>query len=98
MLHKHVRHAWRSAKNLFGNVYFHGKKLLHNFDHGVDITRRILDTAGPVIRDLGGSSELARAHGALQTYDQARAKVLPADQRGVSLLGGLRRTVPELGL
>ena len=98
MIYKHVQHAWRNAKNLFGNVYFHGKKLLHNFDHGVDITRRILDTAAPVIRDLGGGSELARAHGALQTYDQARAKVLAADQRGTSLLSGLRKAAPELGL
>ncbi len=98
MLHKTAQHAWRSTKNFFGHAYLHGKRILHNVDYGVDITKRILQTAAPVIRDLGGGSELARARGALADYDVMKAKVLGADRTGQHLLGGLRARVPELGL
>ena len=98
MLHKTAQHVWRSTKNFFGHAYLHGKRFLHNVDHGVDITRRILQTAAPVIRDLGGGSELARARGALADYDTIKARVLAGDRTGQHLLGGLRARVPELGL
>ena len=65
MIYKAAQHAWRNAKNFFGHAYLHGKRFLHNVDYGVDITKRILQTAAPVIRDLGGSSELGRAQRAL---------------------------------
>ena len=76
----------------------HGKRIMRDIDYGVDITKRILQTAASVIRDLGGSSELARARGALADYDTMKAKVLGADHTGQKLLGGLRTRVPELGL
>ena len=98
MLHKAAQRVWRSTKNFFGHAYLHGKRILHNVDHGVSVTRRILETAAPVIRDLGASSELARARGALADYDAMKAKVLGADRTGQHLLGGLRTRVPELGL
>ena len=97
-LGKAAQHAWRNAKNFFGHAYLHGKRILHNVDYGVDITRRILQTAAPVIRDLGGGSELARARGALADYDTIKARVLAGDRTGQHLLGGLRARVPELGL
>jgi len=98
MIYKAAQHAWRNTKNFFGHAYLHGKRFLHNVDYGVDITKRILQTAAPVIRDLGGGSELARARGALADYDTLKAKVLGADRTGQHLLGGLRARVPELGL
>ena len=98
MLHKAAQRMWRNTKNFFGHAYLHGKRLLHNVDYGVDITRRILQTAAPVIRDLGGGSELGRAQRALDDYDKMKAKVLGADRTGQHLLGGLRSRVPELGL
>ena len=98
MIYKAAQHAWRSTKNFFGHAYLHGKRILHNVDHGVSIMRRILETAAPVIRDLGGSSELGRAQRALGDYDTIKAKVLGADRTGQHLLGGLRARVPELGL
>ena len=87
MIYKAAQHARRNAKNMFGNV-----------DRGIDVTRRVLDTAAPVIRDLGGSSELGRAQRALCDYDTIKAKVLGAGRTGQHLLGGLRTRVPELGL
>ena len=81
-----------------GQAYMHGKRILRGVDYGRDITKRILQTAAPVIRDLGGGSELARARGALADYDVMKAKVLGADRTGQHLLGGLRARVPELGL
>jgi len=98
MIYKAAQHAWRSTKNFFGHAYLHGKRILHNVDHGVSITRRILETAAPVIRDLGGGSELGRAQRALGDYDTMKAKVLGADRTGQRLMGGLRARVPELGL
>ena len=98
MIYKAAQHVWRSTKNFFGHAYLHGKRILHNVDHGVSVTRRILETAAPVIRDLGASSELARARGALADYDTMKAKVLGADRTGQRLLGRLRARVPELGL
>ena len=98
MIYKAAQHAWRSTKNFFGHTYLHGKRSLHNVDHGVSIARRILETAAPVIRDLGGGSELGRAQRALGDYDTMKAKVLGADRAGQHLLGGLRTRVPELGL
>ena len=98
MLYKAAQHAWWSTKNFFGHAYLHGKRILHNVDHGVSVTRRILETAAPVIRDLGASSELARARGALADYDTIKARVLAGDRTGQHLLGGLRARVPELGL
>ena len=98
MIYKAAQHAWRNAKNMFGNAYMHGKRILRDIDYGVDITKRILQTAAPVIRDLGGSSGLGRARGALADYDVMKAKVIGADRTGQHLLGGLRRSVPELGL
>ena len=98
MIDKAAQHAWRNAKNMFGNAYMHGKRILRDIDYGVDITKRILQTAAPVIRDLGGSSGLGRARGALADYDVMKAKVIGADRTGQHLLGGLRRSVPELGL
>ena len=98
MLHKAAPHAWCSTKHFFGNAYIHGKRILRDIDYGVDITRRILQTAAPVIRDLGGGSELGRAQRALGDYDVMKAKVLGADRTGQHLLGGLRARVPELGL
>ena len=97
-LGKAAQHAWRNAKNMFGQAYMHGKRFLHNVDYGVDITKRILQTAAPVIRDLGGVSELGRARRALGDYDMMKAKVLGADRTGQNLLGSLRTRVPELGL
>ena len=98
MIYKAGQHMWRSTKNFFGQAYMHGKRFLHNVDYGVDITKRILQTAAPVIRDLGGGSELGRARRALGDYDMMKAKVLGADRTGQHLLGGLRARVPELGL
>ena len=96
MIYKAAQHAWRTANNFWGHAYLHGKRILRDVDYGVDITKRILQTAAPVIRDVGGGSELARATGALADYDTMKAKVLGADRTGQQLLGGLRRTVPEL--
>jgi len=98
MIYKAAQHAWRNTKNFFGHAYLHGKRLLRDIDYGVDITRRILQTAAPVIRDLGGGSELGRAHRALGDYETMKARVLGADRTGQHLLGGLRTRVPELGL
>ncbi len=98
MLHKAAQHVWRSTKNFFGNAYMHGKRILRDIDYGVDITKRILQTPAPVIRDLGGSSELARARGALADYDVMEAQVLGADWTGQHFLSGLRIRVPDLGL
>ena len=98
MIYKAAQHAWRNTKNFIGNAYLHGKRFLRDIDTGVDITRRILQTAAPVIRDLGGGSELGRAQRALGDYDMMKAKVLGADRTGQHLLGGLRARVPELGL
>ena len=98
MIYRATQAAWRHTKNMFGNAYFHTKRFLHHVDRGIDVTRRVLDTAAPVIRDLGGSSELHRARGALQDYDTMKAKVIGADKTGQHLLGGLRKSVPELGL
>jgi len=98
MIYKAAQHAWRNTKNFFGHAYLSSKRLLRDIDYGVDITRRILQTAAPVIRDLGGSSGLGRAREALADYDVMKAKVLGADRTGQHLLGGLRARVPELGL
>ena len=98
MIYKAAAHAWRNAKNFFGHAYMHGKRILRDIDHGVDIAKRIIQTAAPVIRDLGGGSELGRAQRALGDYDMMKAKVLGADRTGQHLLGGLRARVPELGL
>ena len=98
MIYKAAQHAWRTAKNFWGNAYMHGKRILRDVDYGVDITKRILQTAAPVISDLGGGSGLGRARGALQDYDTMKAKVIGADRTGQHLLGGLRKSVPELGL
>ena len=98
MIYKAAQHAWRNAKNFFGHAYLHGKRILRDVGYGVDITKRILLTAAPVISDLGGGSGLGRARGALQDYDAMKAKVLGADRTGQHLLGGLRTRVPELGL
>ena len=93
-----IQELKEQAKDLFGQTYMTGKRLMHNVDYGVDVTRRDLQTAAPVISDLGGASGLARARGALQDYDVVKAKVLGADRTGQHLLGGLRARVPELGL
>ena len=98
MIYKAAQHAWRNAKNFFGHAYLHGKRILRDIDYGVDVTKRILQTAAPVISDLGGGSGLGRARGALQDYDTVKARVLGADKTGQHLLGGLRTRVPELGL
>ena len=98
MIYKAAQHAWRNAKNFFGRAYLHGKRLLRDIDYGVDVTKRILQTAAPVISDLGGGSGLGRARGALQDYEQVKARVLGVDKTGQHLLGGLRKSVPELGL
>ena len=98
MIYKAAQHAWRNAKNFFGHAYLHGKRILRDIDYGVDVTKRILQTAAPVISDLGGASSLGRARGALQDYDTVKARVLGADHTGQKLLGGLRKSVPELGL
>ena len=98
MIYKAAQHAWRSTNNFFGHAYMHGKRILRDIDYGVDITKRIIQTAAPVIRDLGGGSELGRAQRALGDYDVIKAKVLGADRTGQHLLGGLRSRVPELGL
>ena len=83
---------------MFGQAYMHGKKTLRDVDYGVDVTKRVLQTAAPVISDLGGASGLVRARGALQDYDAIKARVLGADRTGQHLLGGMRARVPELGL
>ena len=98
MIYKAAQHAWRSTKTLFGRAYMQGKRFLRDVDYGVDITKRIFQTAAPVIRDLGGGSELGRAQRALGDYDVLKARVLGADRTGQHLLGGLRARVPELGL
>ena len=98
MIYKAAQHAWRNTKNFFGHAYLSSKRLLRDIDYGVDITRRILQTAAPVIRDLGGSSGLGRARGALADYDVMKARVLGAARTSQHLLGGLRARVPELGL
>ena len=98
MIYKAAQHAWRNTKNFFAHAYLHGKRFLHNVDYGIDITKRILQTAAPVIRDLGGGSELGRARRALGDYDTMKARVIGADRTGQHLLGGLRSRVPELGL
>ena len=98
MIYKAAQHAWRNTKNFVGHAYLHGKRLLRDIDYGVDITKRILQTAAPLLSDLGGRSGLGRTRGALADYDTMKAKVLGADRTGQQLLGGLRARVPELGL
>ena len=98
MIYKAAQHAWRNAKNFFGHADLHGKRILRDVDDGVDIRKRIFQTAAPVNSDLSGASGLGRARGALADYDTMKAKVLGADRTGLSLLSGLRTRVPELGL
>ena len=98
MLYRAAQRAWVTAKNFWGQAYMHGKRILRDVDYGVDITKRILQTAAPVISDLGGASSLGRARRAQQDYDAMKAKVIGADRTGQHLLGGLRTRVPELGL
>ena len=98
MIYKVAQHAWRNTKNFFGHAYMHGKRILRDIGYGVNITKRILQTVAPVIRDLGGGSELGRARRALGDYDTIKAKVLGAGRTGQHLLGGFRTRVPELGL
>ena len=76
----YVRYNLNKAKKHIGNKYVESKRLLHNIDHGVRLTKKVYSAVAPVINSLAGNEHFSKinkhAMKAISGYDNIRKNVI----------------------
>ena len=93
----YVRYNFNKAKTSIGNKYAEGKRLLHNVDHGVRLTKKVYSAVAPVINSLAGNENFSKINKhvikAISGYDNIRQSVMKNHEQAE---GHINQTVSNL--
>ena len=88
----------RLKSNVAG-LYSHGKHFASMLDNAVQVGRRAYGVLRPMLEQSAtGKRATGGVSNALMSYDQLRGDVLSAHDKTQSVIGNLRKAVPEIGL
>ncbi len=94
-----IAQSFGRLKSHVAGVYTHGKHFASMLDNAVQVGRRAYGAVRPLLdQSATGKRVSGVANNALQSYDQLRGDVLSAHDKTHSVLGNLRKAVPEIGL
>jgi hypothetical protein len=86
-------------KSHVAGVYTHGKHFASMLDNAVQVGRRAYGVLRPMLENSATGQRVAGGvSNALMNYDQLRGDVLSAHDKTHSVIGKLRKAVPEIGL
>ena len=86
-------------KSHVAGVYTHGKHFASMLDNAVQVGRRACGVLRPMLeQSTTGKRVTDGVNNALMSYDQLRGDVLSAHDKTHSVIGSLRKAVPEIGL
>ena len=86
-------------KSHVAGVYTHGKHFASMLDNAVQVGRRAYGVIRHMLEDTATGKRVAcGVNNALMSYDQLRGDVLSAHDKTHSVIGNLRKAVPEIGL
>ena len=94
-----LQHTFNRLKSHVVGAYQQGRHWAGMLDNAVQVGRRAYGVVRPLLdQSATGKRVSGVANNALQSYDQLRGDVLSAHERTHSVLGNLRKAVPEIGL
>jgi hypothetical protein len=80
-------------------VYNHSKHFASMMDNAVQVGRRAYGVLKPMLEDTStGKRVSGGVNSALMSYDQLKGDVLSTHDKAHSVIGALRKAVPEIGL
>ena len=86
-------------KSHVAGVYRHGKDFASMLDNAVQVGRRAYGVIRPLLEGSATGNRLTNGvNSALTSYDQVRGDVLNAHDKTHSIIGKLKKAVPEIGL
>ena len=86
-------------KQHVAGVYTHGKHFASMLDNAVQVGRRAYGVLRPILEGSAtGQRVTGGVNNALQSYDNLRGEVLSTHDKTHSVIGNLRKAVPEIGL
>jgi hypothetical protein len=86
-------------KSHVAGIYTHGKHFASQLDNAVQVGRRAYGVLRPLLESSAtGKRVTGGVNNALMSYDQLRGDALSAHDRTHSVLGSLKKAVPEIGL
>jgi hypothetical protein len=88
----------RLKSNVAG-LYSHGKHFASMLDNAVQVGRRAYGVLRPILEGSAtGKRVTGGVNSARTSYDQLRGDILSAHDKTHSVIGNLRKAVPEIGL
>jgi hypothetical protein len=86
-------------KSHVAGVYSHGKHFASMLDNAVQVGRRAYGVIRPLLEGSATGTRLTNGvNSALTSYDQVRGDVLNVHDKTHSIIGKLKKAVPEIGL
>jgi hypothetical protein len=80
-------------------VYNHSKHFASMMDNAVQVGRRAYGVLKPMLEDSAtGKRVSGGVNSALMSYDALKGDVLSSHDKAHSVIGALRKAVPEIGL
>ena len=86
-------------KSHVAGVYTHGKHFASMLDNAVQVCRRAYGVLRPILEGSAtGQRVTGGVNNAHQSYDNLKGEVLSVHDKTHSVIGNLRKAVPEIGL
>ena len=94
-----IAQGFGRLKSHVAGVYSHSKHFASMLDNAVQVGRRAYGVLRPMREDTTRGKRVAGGvNNALMSYDQLRGDVLSTHDKAHSVIGSLRKAVPEIGL
>ena len=94
-----LQHTVKRLKPHVVGAYQQGRHWAGMLDNAVQVGRRAYGVLRPLLEDNAtGKRVTGGVNNALMSYDQLRGDVLSTHDKAHSVIGSLRKAVPEIGL
>ena len=94
-----LAHSYGRLKSNVAGLYSHAKHFASMLDNAVQVGRRAYGVLRPLLEDNATGKRVAGGmNNALMSYDQLKGDVLSTHDKAHSVIGSLRKAVPEIGL
>ena len=94
-----LAHSFGRLKSNVAGLYSHGKHFASMLDNAVQVGRRAYGVLRPMLEhSVTGKRVTGGVNNALMSYDNLKGEVLNVHDRTHSVIGNLRKAVPEIGL
>jgi hypothetical protein len=94
-----IAQGFGRLKGHLAGVYSHSKHFASMMDNAVQVGRRTYNVLRPMLEDSAtGKRVSGGVNNALMSYDQLKGDVLSTHDKAHSVIGALRKAVPEIGL